>query len=227
MRVRILGTRGNIESEAPGYSKHSGVLVDRFILLDVGEREYLKLGPKYVFITHLHPDHAAIEASDVTKGMVIYAPEPLPRLPIIQIISEPVRVGVYTVTPIRTVHSQRVKSLGYVVEKSGRRFLYTSDLVEIKPRFHGLLKDLDLVITEGSFIRSGGLVRKDTRTGSPIGHNGIPDLIDFFRRFTDSIVITHYGTWFFKDVARSRRRIESLGDGLRVIAAHDGMQVIV
>jgi hypothetical protein len=49
--ITILGTRGNIESAARRYSRHSGILVDRLILLDAGEREYLKLHPRYVFIT--------------------------------------------------------------------------------------------------------------------------------------------------------------------------------
>ena len=199
--------------------------MDGPILLDIGEKEYLGRRPKCIFITHLHSDHAAIEADDVPKGTVIYAPESSPRLPMIRIISEAVRMGAYTITPIPTVHSQRVKSVGYLVEKNGERFLYTSDLVKIKPRFHHLLNGLDLVITEGSFIRSKGLIRKDTKTGLPIGHNGIPDLVGFFTRFTKRIVITHFGTWFFKDVAQSRRKIESLGDG--VVAAYDGMCVTI
>jgi ribonuclease BN (tRNA processing enzyme) len=223
--ITILGTRGNVESAAPRYSRHSGILVDGLLLLDVGEKEYLKLRPKYVFITHLHPDHAAIEPHDLHKGTEIYAPESSPRLPMIRIISEAVRVGAYTVTPIPTVHSQRVKSVGYIVEKNGERFLYTSDLVEIKPRFRRLLRGMDLVITEGSFIRSQGLIRKDTKTGLPIGHNGIPDLVRFFTRHTNRIVVTHFGTWFFKNIEQSRRRIESLGDGVQVIAAYDGMRL--
>jgi ribonuclease BN (tRNA processing enzyme) len=225
--ITILGTRGNIESTARRYSRHSGILVDRLILLDAGEREYLKLHPKYVFITHLHPDHAALKAHDIHKGIEIYAPESSPRLPMIRIVSHPVRVGAYTVTPIPTVHSQRVKSVGYLVENDGERFLYTSDLVKIKPRFHRLLgSGLDLVVTEGSFIRSKGLIRKDTKTGLPIGHNGIPDLVRFFGRYTNRIVITHFGTWFYKDIAESRRTIELFGNGVEVIAAYDGMRMM-
>jgi glyoxylase-like metal-dependent hydrolase (beta-lactamase superfamily II) len=69
--VTILGTRGNVECTARGYSRHSGVLVDGTILLDAGERDYLKLRPKHVFITHLHPDHAAIKARDLRQGVEI------------------------------------------------------------------------------------------------------------------------------------------------------------
>jgi ribonuclease BN (tRNA processing enzyme) len=225
LQVTILGTRGNIESSAPGYSKHSGILVDSLILLDIGEKDYLRVRPKYVFITHLHSDHAAIGPDDVPNRTVIYAPESSPRLPMIRVISGPVHVAGYTVTPIPTVHSQRVKSVGYLVEGSGERFLYSSDLVKIKLRFHHLLKGLDLLITEGSFIRSKGLIRKDAKTRLPIGHNGIPDLVGFFSRFTQRVIITHFGTWFFTDIPKSRRKIESLGDGVRVMAAHDGMHL--
>jgi hypothetical protein len=100
-------------------------------------------------------------------------------------------------------------------------------MVRIERRYHRLLENLDLVITEGSFIRSKGLVRVDPATGQPFGHNGIPDLVKLFSRFTRFIVITHFGTWFFKDVAKSQQKLESLGNGVRVIAAYDGMNLDV
>jgi len=227
MRITILGTRGNIEPSARRHSKHSGILIDGFLLFDVGEKAYLKLHPKYVFITHLHSDHAAIQQDDVPEGTVVYGPESAPLLPEMRVMTEPVRVGAYTVTPIPTVHSQRVKSVAYLVEKGSERVLYSSDLVKIKTRFRHLLLNLDLVVTEGSFIRSGGLVRRNAQTGAPTGHNGIPNLVAFFSRFTRRIVITHFGSWFFRDIGRSRRKIESLGDGAQVIPAYDGMQISV
>jgi phosphoribosyl 1,2-cyclic phosphodiesterase len=201
--------------------------VDGFILLDAGETQYLAYQPKHVFITHFHSDHAAIGLQDVPRETKIYAPEASTKLPMIRIVSKPVRLGAYTVTPIPTVHSQHVKSSGYLVESKDGRFLYTSDLIRIKPRFHSLLKGLDLVITDGSFVRTNGLIRKDRITGRPSGHNGIPNLVRFFSQFTDRIVITHFGTWFFKNIAQSRRKIESLGNGVRVLPAHDGMHLSI
>jgi ribonuclease BN (tRNA processing enzyme) len=225
MHLRILGTRGNIKSSAPGHVKHSGILVDDRLLFDIGEKQYLRYAPKHIFITHLHPDHAVLYPHEIPKHTVIYAPEADPRLPMVRIISEAMRVDSYKVIPIPTVHSQRVKSVGYVVEREGQRIFYSSDMVKIKPRYHKLLKHLDLVITEGSYIRSKGLIRRDARTGRPFGHNGLPELVNFFSRYTRCIVITHFGTWFYKDPAASRRKLESLGDGVRVIAAYDGMRV--
>lgn len=69
------------------------------------------------------------------------------------------------------------------------------------------------------------MIRKDAETGAPFGHNGIRDLIRFFQRFTRRIIIMHYGTWFFRDIQRSRHEIESLGDGVRVVAAYDGLEI--
>jgi hypothetical protein len=46
-------------------------------------------------------------------------------------------------------------------------------MIRIDSKQHRLLRNLDLVITEGSFIRSNGLVRIDAQTGEPLGHNGI------------------------------------------------------
>ena len=51
----------------------------------------------------------------------------------IRTVAEAVRVGAYTVTPIPTVHSQRVKSVGYLVEKNRQRMFYSSDLVKMFP----------------------------------------------------------------------------------------------
>lgn len=98
--------------------------------------------------------------------------------------------------------------MGYVVEAGGRRVFFSSDLVSIERRYHRRLGPLDLVITDGSYIRRGGLVR-----------------IDFFRPFTSRIVITHFGSWFYRNIAASIRRIASFGDGVRTSAARDGLVI--
>ncbi len=127
--------------------------------------------------------------------------------------------------PVPTVHSVKLRSLGYVIETGGQRVFFSSDLVCIEQRYHRQLRRLDLVITEGSYMRRGGLVRTDPVSGRSFGHTGIPDLIEFFRPFTPRIVITHFGSWFYKDIATSIQQIASLGDGVRTSAAHDGLVI--
>lgn len=223
MRVEVLGTRGNIPLSAPKYARHAGVLIDGAILLDLGERSYLRRHPRQVFITHLHPDHAAFLTTRAIPECPLYLPERSPTVPTATIVSRPLHVGAHRIVPVPTEHATHARSLGYIVERGRRRVFYSSDMISIHRRYYARLGRLDLVITDGSFMRRGGLVRHDPTTGKRFGHAGIPDLVAFFRRFTRRIVVVHYGSWFYADVAGSIRRIESLGNGVRVTAASDGM----
>lgn len=227
MRVHVLGTRGQIARSAPRYRRHAGVLIDRRILLDLGERSYLRHRPEAIFISHLHPDHAALLAGPLAIDADVYLPEPTRKLPAGTVIGSAVDVGAYRVVPVPTEHSHRVRSMGFIVEKGRRRLFYSSDLVSIRPAHRARLGRLDLVITDGSFMRRGGLVRTDPASGRRFGHAGLPDLVDFFAAFTRRIVVTHFGSWFYADVPSARRRVAALGDGIRVSAAYDGMVIDV
>lgn len=225
MRVEILGTRGNIPLRAPSYTRHAGVLIDGAILLDLGERSYLRRHPRQVFITHLHPDHAAFVTTRAIPECPLYLPERSPSAPMARTIVRPLHIGVHRIVPVPTEHATNARSLGYIVERGRRRVFYSSDMISIHRRYYKRLGRLDLVITDGSFMRRGGLIRHDPTTGKRFGHAGIPDLVTFFQRFTQRIVIAHLGSWFYADVARSIRRIEALGNGVRVDVARDGMAI--
>ncbi len=222
MRVHILGTRGNVPLWAPRYRRHAGILIDRCILLDVGERSYLRYRPTHIFVSHLHADHAALLNAPMGFQGHVYVPERTDALRGATMIPRPARIGSYRIIPVPTQHSHLVRSLGFVVQQGRRRLFYSSDLFSISPRYFRVLGHLDVVITDGSFMRRGGLVRVDPRSGRRFGHAGIPDLVDMFSRVTRRIVFAHFGSWFYENVPRARRQIASLGDGVRVIAAHDG-----
>lgn len=225
MKIEFLGTKGNIEASASYHSKHSGVLVDQKILFDLGEKEFLGRKPKYIFITHLHPDHAFFVTQGIGElGIPIFAPEKSSSDPTLK-LAQTVRVASHKVTPIPTVHSQKVKSMAYLVEYNTRRLLYTGDLIWVNEECQGLINGLDLVITDGSFMRKKGMIRKDKASGNIYGHNGIPDLVNLFRDFTDHIVFTHFGNWFYKDIENSKRMIEALGNRVKVESAYDGLVI--
>jgi ribonuclease BN (tRNA processing enzyme) len=221
MRIEILGTRGHIEVSAPGHELHSGVLMDD-VLFDLGERQYLDRSPRAVFITHFHEDHAFFLNEEGDIGVPVYAPERLARHDI-KVVRSAVELDGMRVTPVPTNHSVKVRSCAYLVEKDLQRVLYTGDLISIQRRYRDRLPDLDLVITEGSFIRRGGLVRMDPETGRPHGHTGIPDLVSFFAPLARKIVITHLGSWFFHDIPAAVQKIESLGIEGQITVAEDGM----
>jgi ribonuclease BN (tRNA processing enzyme) len=234
MKIKILGTRGEIDASGPYHSKQSGILVDEMLMLDAGEKSFLIYRPKWILISHLHPDHAFF----VRKGheeipqtdAQIFAPEKPAYQEIaakIDILDKRKRLGDYEITPIPSHHSKHVKSQAYLVKKESHAFLYTADLVWINKEFHALFDPVELVITEASFLRKGGMIRRDASTGEIYGHNGIPDLIHFFKKFTKKIIFMHFGSWFYKSASQARKAIKQLGkeDEVEALVAYDGMEV--
>lgn len=230
MKIRILGTRGEIEPTAPYHSKQSGILVDDEIMFDVGEEEFLKHKPRRIFITHLHPDHAFFvrdKTVQKTLDIPVFAPESYRDGPFdIKTVPRIKDFGSYKITAVPTHHSKLVKSVAYVIAHGGQKLVYTGDMIWINKAYHHYLKDATLVITEGSFMKKGGIIRRD-KEGTIYGHTGIPDLIRLFKDFTDYIVIVHFGSWFYKDVKRGRAKLRDLGEqyGVTVRGGYDNMKL--
>ncbi|RLI25849.1 hypothetical protein DRO58_06005 [Candidatus Bathyarchaeota archaeon] len=117
-----------------------------------------------------------------------------------------------------------MKSQAYLVERGAERLLYTGEMIWNEKKYREPLKELGLVVTDGSYYRKGGLVRKDKETGRLYGHNGVKNLVRLFREYTDHIVFTHLGSWFYRDIEASKQKIVELGsEDLLVEAAYDGM----
>lgn len=223
MKIKFLGTRGNIEPSAPYHSKHSGVLIDNKILFDLGEESFLEEGAKYIFITHLHPDHAFfVNAKEkIEIDIPIYAPEKAKNVTM-KVLDSPIEINDYSIQPIPTIHSKLVESQAYILEKNNKRILYTGDIVWILKEYHKQLQNLDLVITDGSFMRKGGMIRRDDE-GNIYGHKGIPGLVNLFEDYTNHIIFTHFGSWFYKDMDDARKKMKALSDKLTIEAAYDGL----
>ncbi len=221
MRVEVLGTRAHIEVSAPGHALHAGVLIDG-VLFDVGEREYLERRPEAIFITHFHEDHAFFVKEYAEVAVPLYGPQAWPGLPV-RVMRGPVEVAGMTVTPVPTNHSVALRSCAYLVEKDLARVLYAGDLFSVQERYRDRIPELDLAIIDGSFIRRGGLVRRDPATGRDHGHTGIPDQVEFFSQLARRIVVTHLGSWFYHDIPGSVRKVEELGGEVKVTVAEDGM----
>ena len=232
MKIKILGTRGEIKASLPEHANHSGVLIDSVILLDVGEKKFLDYYPKYIFTTHLHPDHAyfvrrgIVEATEVVD-FTIFAPEGYKDFANVKVLSGETILDSYKITPVPTHHSKLVQSQSYIIEKDGEKLLYTGDVVLIDKKYYPLFNGLDLVITDGSYIRKGGLILKDKTTGRIYGHTGIPNLIDMYKEYTQDILFIHFGGWFFENPQKSIKQLEELGseNGVNVIAGYDGMEI--
>ncbi len=230
MKIKILGTRGEIEASAPYHSHKSGVLINNKIMLDVGDKRFLKYKPDYILITHLHPDHAYFVRHDEvpnTKAQ-IYAPEKYDDVPI-HLTNKPFTLNGYAIKPIPTIHSIKVKSNAYLITYKKKKILYTGDMIWIEKKYHKYLKNLDLVITEGSYIRKGGMVRRQKDTGKIFGHTGIPNLVHLFSQFTHTILLMHFGSWFYKDIKQSRKNIQKIAkeNDIKIIVGYDGLQITI
>ncbi|QJB30160.1 hypothetical protein HF324_01775 [Chitinophaga oryzae] len=194
----------------------------------MGEKEYLSYAPSFVLLTHLHPDHAYFinEKASFDFPMLVFAPEPWQESNI-RVISDPFVQNGYKITPIPTIHSTRVKSQGYLIEKGNCRLFYTGDMISIPSSYHRFLTGLDAVITEASYFRRGGMVRKNS-DGRLFGHTGVPDLVDFFRKYTKHLIFTHFGSWFVKDPTAGKKKISGLADdSLTLDVAADGKEFMI
>jgi ribonuclease BN (tRNA processing enzyme) len=160
----------------------------------------------------------------------MYGPEPYHRgsLRVIKHTGSG-KVGGYDIRTVPTIHSQKVKSQGIIVSRDGKTLLYTGDLIWIKRWYHRYFRDLDLVITEGSFIRRSGMVRRDIRRGNIYGHAGIGRLISTFSEHTGHIVLTHFGSWLYKDIKEARKRIREIArrEGVEVTVGYDGLEITI
>jgi len=232
MDITILGTRGEIPASSPYHARHSGVLIDSGLMLDVGEKEFLNRRAETILITHLHPDHAFFvrdpEETDIDIPM--YAPEAWQKSGIrVKRFEGSGRFAGYDIQTVPTIHSLKVKSHGFIIESGGARIFYSGDLIWITKKYQSRLGKLDLVITEGSFIRQGGMVRRDRESGRIYGHAGIRRLVRMFKEYTDRIVLVHFGSWLYKDIREARKRIRKMSreEKVDLQIGYDGMKLKV
>lgn len=211
MQIKILGTRGEIKPSVRLHSKHSGILIDNKLLFDVGEKEFLKYKPKYIFITHLHPDHAYFVRTGIYSDIKsqLFAPEKFKNYKI-TILKKTKKINDYEITPIPTHHSLKVLSQAYLIKKDKTKILYTGDMIWIDKKYQKKLRNLDLVITEASYYRKKGLIIRDAKTGKLYGHAGVPDLLKLFSKYTKTILLVHFGSWFYKNIKYSSKKLKKL-----------------
>lgn len=223
MKIEFLGTRGKIKPSAPGYKNHTGILIDDQLLFDVGESQFLRFRHQIILFTHYHPDHAFFVSAEESFEIATphYGPEPHPLLPNVTIFDSELEWEGYRITAFPVIHALNLQSLGYVVEKNGKRVMLTGDVAWIEKAVLDKLPSMDLVCTEATFINKGGRINRND--GKIFGHTGVPDLIRILSRVTKRIAFAHYGEWFFSSYPNGPQMIKEMTPaGMELIPAKDG-----
>ena len=225
MKIKILGTRGKIKPSAPSHENHTGILIDDRLLIDFGEPQYMEFDPEAIVFTHFHPDHAFFvpEQEIFQPKISLFGPEEHELIPKLNVINESFEWEEYTFTPFPVIHALRLKSLGYIIQKGEKKLMITGDVAWIEKKNLEELPEVDMVITEASYINKGGRIN---RKGDAIfGHTGIPDLLRLLSPLSQKIAFLHYGSWFFTDIEKNKEKIRDLEPSLEIIPTHDGMEL--
>jgi hypothetical protein len=178
LRLRFLGTRGEIERRSALHRRHSSLLVayrTRSVLIDFGLDWLGRTGTMAadaVLLTHAHPDHAAglrdgcpwpVHATAATwRAMGSY---PITKKEVVRHRS-PQEIAGMTVEAFPVEHSLRAPAVGYRINAGNAAIFYAPDLVSIRGR-RAALAEVDLYVGDGAAIPRSIVRRRD---GVQIGH---------------------------------------------------------
>jgi phosphoribosyl 1,2-cyclic phosphodiesterase len=237
VRLRFLGTRGEIEARTRRHGRHSSLLVGyrtREVMIDCG-LDWLgrvaRLKPAAIVLTHAHPDHAAglragapcpvyatAEAwSAIGTYQLVESGVVEPRRPL------SVRGIEFEAFPVE--HSLRAPAVGYRVKAGRAVVFYAPDLVSIVDEKEAL-SGVDLYVGDGAAV-TRSIVRR--RNGHAIGHASIRVQLEWCASAgVRRAQFTHCGSEIVKgDARRIAAAVRALGceHGIAAGIAHDGLEL--
>jgi len=74
-----------------------------------------------------------------------------------------------------------------------------------------------------------GKLTKQSRPGNIYGHTEILNLVHLFKQFTNTIVLVHFGSWFYKDIQQARKNIAQLAkeNNIEIIVGYDSLEITI
>ncbi|MEX0940709.1 MAG: MBL fold metallo-hydrolase [Candidatus Babeliales bacterium] len=240
MRIKFLGTRGNIEVRTKKHYRHSTVLISYYhttIMIDCGKdwlNKISQMNPDAIFITHAHPDHA----QGLKKGSPapVYATlaswEEIKNYKIhdrrIIMPEDPISIGNITIMAFEVEHSIHAPAVGYRIIAGKKSIFYVPDLVRIKKQKEAL-KNVAVYIGDGAIVSRSLLVRE--KKGTYVGHSPITEQLKSCKKEKiKKMIVTHCGTEIVtSDEDEIKKRLQKLSKeyDVEVQLAYDGLEIII
>ena len=240
MIIEFPGTKGEIEESSINHKYHSSLIVryrSTSILVDFG----LKFNPKllkeingfnYILITHAHPDHYIWTLKEenrinipvyLTVDTLDYSKNKPKNYRIIE-AGRSYSLGDMEINAYKVLHSLRCPTVGYRI-KGDKIIIYAPDILDFEEDKLVVLKDVDLLIADGSTI-SVNMVRR--KNGKLFGHAMVKTIIGWFIEYgIENLVITHCGKQIVTMNNRELSdRLEKYTDGkIDMVVAFDGYKM--
>jgi glyoxylase-like metal-dependent hydrolase (beta-lactamase superfamily II) len=237
MRIRFLGTRGEIEHRTRMHGRHSALLIvyrGREVMVDCGVDWLAKLeqlSPRTIVLTHAHPDHAGglARGSPGTVHATAETWAAIHRYPIrareLVRPREPFTVSGIRFEAFPLEHSLRAPAVGYRVSAGRARLFYAPDVVAVHDR-RGALAGVDLYVGDGANV-TRRIVRR--REDALIGHASIREQLQWCAaEGVRHAIFTHCGSQIVRATGReAERKVEALGreHGIDAAIAYDGLEI--
>jgi phosphoribosyl 1,2-cyclic phosphodiesterase len=239
MKLRFLGTRGEIEARTRRHRMHSSLLVSYrgdHVMIDCGLDwlgKFERLRPSAIVLTHAHPDHAW----GLKNGAPcpVHAPkktwQSLKNCPVEDrhLIKErvPTKICDITFEAFPVEHSLLAPAVGYRVSASRTCIFYGPDLLFIHDRA-AALKDVQVYIGDGATL-ARSFVRK--RGDKLIGHATVRTQLGWCaKEGVPRAIITHCGSEIVTGDERNlAARLRAMGTerGVETRIARDGMELVL
>src|SRR6266508_231409 len=237
MKLKFLGTRGEIEARTRRHRLHTSLMVSyrgADVMIDCGLDwlgKFERLRPGAIVLTHAHPDHAW----GLKNGAPcpVHAPQKtwqtLERCEIEDrhLIKErtPTKICGIMFEAFPVEHSILAPAVGYRVSAGRARIFYAPDLVFIHERAEAL-KNVQIYIGDGATIKRS-FVRR--RGKALIGHSPVRTQLTWCQKEgVPRAIITHCGSEIVNGDEReiaAKLRVIAKERGVEVRIAYDGMKV--
>jgi phosphoribosyl 1,2-cyclic phosphodiesterase len=237
MKLKFLGTRGEIEKRTRRHRMHSSLLISyrgADVMIDCGLDwlgKFERLRPGAIVLTHAHPDHAW----GLKNGAPcpVHAPQKtwqtLNRCDIEDrhLIKDrtPTKICGIMFEAFPVEHSILAPAVGYRVTAGRARIFYAPDLVFIHERT-AALKDVQIYIGDGATL-TRSFVRRRGKT--LIGHTPVRTQLTWCEKEgVPRTIITHCGSEIVAGDERTlsaKIREMAAERGVEVQIAYDGMKL--